>query len=114
MDDDKYTNDEEYDFVYDFGATTPEYKRIDMKFYFDINLDDMPVAHINATYSLLHKIMKDARLEEDQRQDLIKILLDFDYGNREIRVKLQKAIASFNQNRESRPMYENNNMEDSI
>jgi len=111
-------HNEEYEFdvsAYEFTQERPDYKSIDMKLYFDIDCSNMPITHINATYSLLHKIMKDDTLEEDTRQDLIKILLNFDYGNREIREQLQKALSSFNQNRESRPMYENENMhEDSV
>lgn len=117
MSDDYYDysddDDDDDDFVYDFKAETPRDKVIDMNFYFDINCKDMPIQHINATYSLLHKIMRDATLEEDTRQDLIKILLNFDYGNRTIRKQLQKAISSLNQNRETRPMYDNI-QEDSI
>lgn len=111
---DDNTDSENEEYVYEFEALTPEHKKIDMKFYFNINCGEMPVSHINATYSLLHRIMKDKTLEDETREVLIKVLLDFDYGNREIREQLQNAVSSFNQNRESRPMYENENMENSL
>lgn len=106
-------NEDDTFFNYEFDAENTSHKRIDLKFYFNFNCDDLPDAHVESTYALLHTIVTDGSLTDETRQQLEKIAIGFEYGNQELRDTIKNALKSGRQNAESRPMvdYENGNMQ---